>query len=113
MITNEDLSIPADTPGRVLHLRRKHLPNQALDRTTLQILLIHPKLCAKMINMSKEKKQIWQAVFLLCFQRDRRGHPENFKASEAVCSPRKARFESTTVSPRAFGRAQLLAKIKH
>lgn len=94
MITNKDLSVPADTPGRVLHPRRKQLLDQVLDRTCLQILLIHLQVRAKTINVSKEKKQIWQAVFLLCFQSNRKEHPENFRASKAICPQGKAHFES-------------------
>lgn len=52
---------------------REQLLEQVLDRTSLQILLIHPQVCVTTIKMSKENMKIWQAVFFLsCFQRARR-----------------------------------------
>lgn len=73
MIMNKDLSTPADTPGTALHLRRKQLLDQVLDRTSLQILLIHLQLCVNMINVNKEKKQIRQSSFSAVFSKRWKG----------------------------------------
>jgi len=43
------------TPGKTIHLRRKQLLYQMLDRTALQILLIHLQICVKVTSSDKEK----------------------------------------------------------
>lgn len=67
MISNKDPSIPADTPGTTFNLGRKQLRDQVLDKTSLQILLIHPQVYAKTIqclqNKSKYTKQFFCCVF--------------------------------------------------
>ena len=54
-IMNKGLSTLVDTPGKTIHLRRKKLLYQMLDRTALQILLIHLQICVKVTSSDKEK----------------------------------------------------------
>lgn len=91
VMTSKGLSFPADAPGAAVQLRREQLLEQVLDRTSVQILLIHPQVCTTMIKMSKENMKIWQAVFSHALFKEI-GDPENFSASEGVFPLGKAHF---------------------